>query len=109
MGTKTNPKTEPETGPLKKVRPSEKKILCSKKESEMVPQKGGGCERLATSMLRCCFSVFLDVRAYFGTEFVHISEDWAFIFYVFLGSNFQTYGRGCGACQFSRLCQKALC
>ena len=42
MGTKTNPKTEPETGPLKKLRSSERKIPCSKKGTKMVPQKGGG-------------------------------------------------------------------
>ena len=55
MGAKTEPKTEPETGPLKKGRSSEKKILCSKKGSEMGAQKGGQCEDPASSMLRNSF------------------------------------------------------
>ena len=55
MGTKRNPKTEPETGPLKKLRSPERKIPCSKKGTKMVPQKGGGCERVASSMLCYCF------------------------------------------------------
>ena len=67
MGTKTNPKTEPETGPLKKARPSEKTILCSKKGSEMRAQKGVPCETLASFMLRYCFLLdFGAFRAYFG-------------------------------------------
>ena len=41
MGVKTEPKTEPETGPLKKACPSEQKIPRSKKGSKKVPQKGG--------------------------------------------------------------------
>ena len=50
---------------------------------------------LASFMLRCCFvSGLLDVRAYFGTKFVHISEDWAFIYHVFLGSIFKHVGEG---------------
>ena len=67
MGTKTNPKTEPETGPLKKLRSSERKIPCSKKGTKMVPQKGVPCGLLASSMLRRCFLVdFGAFRAYFG-------------------------------------------
>ena len=67
MGTKTNPKTEPETGPLKKLRSSERKIPYSKKVTKMVPQKGGPCETLASSMLCCCFLLeFWAFRAYFG-------------------------------------------
>ena len=67
MGTKTNPKTEPETGPLKKARQSEKQIPCSKKGAEMVPQQGVPCGLLASSMLRRCFLVdFGAFRAYFG-------------------------------------------
>ena len=67
MGVKTEPKTEPETGALKKARPSEKKIPCSKKGAETVPQNGGPCETLASFLLRYCF--FLDFgafRPYFG-------------------------------------------
>ena len=52
MGAKTHSKTEPETGPLKKARQSEKQIPCSKKGAEMVPQKGGPCERVASFLLR---------------------------------------------------------
>ena len=67
MGTKTNPKTEPETGPLKKLRSSERKIPCSKKGTKMVPQKGGPCGDPASSMLRRCFLLdFGAFRAYFG-------------------------------------------
>ena len=67
MGAKTEPKAEPEIGPLKKVRPSGKKIPCSKKGSEMVPQKGGPCGVLASSMLRRCFlEDFEAFRTYFG-------------------------------------------
>ena len=67
MGAKTEPKTEPETGPLKKGRYSETKILCSKKGSEMVPQKGGPYGVLASFLLRCCFLLdFGAFRAYFG-------------------------------------------
>ena len=68
MGAKTEPKTEPETGPLKKGHSSEKtKILCSKKGAEMVPQKGGPCETLASFLLRYCFLLdFGAFRAYFG-------------------------------------------
>ena len=71
MGAKTEPKTKPETGPLKKGRSSEQKILCSKKGSEMVHKKGGPCGMLASFLLRCCFLLdFGDFRAHFGTEFV---------------------------------------
>ena len=52
MGVKTEPKTEPETGPLKMARQSEKQIPCSKKGTDMVPQKGGPCERVASFLLR---------------------------------------------------------
>ena len=55
MGTKTNPKTEPETGPLKKLRSSERKIPCSKKGTKMVPQKGVPCETLASFMFGLLF------------------------------------------------------
>ena len=41
MYAKKKAKTEPETGPLKKLRSSDKEIPCSKKGSEMGPQKGG--------------------------------------------------------------------
>ena len=41
MGVKTEPKMEPETGPLKKACPSEQKIPRSRKGSKKVPQKGG--------------------------------------------------------------------
>ena len=67
MGVKTEPKTEPETGPLKKARPSEKQIPRSKKGAEMVPQKGVPCETLACFMLHYCFLLdFGAFRAYFG-------------------------------------------
>ena len=55
MGAKTNSKTEPETGPLKKARQSEKQIPCSKKGTEMVPQKGGPCERVASFFVALMF------------------------------------------------------
>ena len=67
MGAKMEPKTEPETGPLKKVRFSGQKILCSKKGFEMVPQKGGalwGARLFSVALL-----FFLDLGAfwaYFG-------------------------------------------
>ena len=71
MGVKTELKTESETGPLKKARPSEKQIPCSKKGSKMVPQKGRRCGVLASSMLHCCFLLdFGAFRAHFGPEFV---------------------------------------
>ena len=67
MGAKTDSKTEPETGPLKKLRSSERKIPHSKKGTKMVPQKGGPCGLLASSMLRRCFLLdFGAFRAYFG-------------------------------------------
>ena len=90
MGSKTNPKTEPETGPLKKLRSSETEIPCSKKGTKMVPQKGVPCETLASSMLCYCFLLdFLAFRAYFGRYFVPTSELWAFISLCFLGSGFR--------------------
>ena len=55
MGAKTEPKTEPETGPLKKGHSSEQKILCPKKGSEMGAQKGGPCGMLFSFVLRYCF------------------------------------------------------
>ena len=57
MGAKTESKTEPETGPLKKGCSSEKKIPCSKKGFEMVPPKGGPCGDPASFMLRHCFLI----------------------------------------------------
>ena len=67
MGTKTNPKTEPETGPLKKLRSVRKKNPMFQKGTKMVPQKGVPCGLLASSMLRYCFLLdFGAFRAYFG-------------------------------------------
>ena len=67
MGAKTASKTEPETGPLKKARQSEKQIPCSKKGAEMVPQKGGPCETLASFLLCYCFLIdFGAFIAHFG-------------------------------------------
>ena len=62
MGAKTEPKTELETGPLKKLRSSVKRIPCSKKGSKMIPQKGRRCERVASFLLRYCF--LLDLKAF---------------------------------------------
>ena len=66
MGAKTESKTEPETGPLKKARPSEKNNPVLQKGFEMGAQKGVPCETLACFMLHYCFLLdFGTFRAYF--------------------------------------------
>ena len=66
MGVKTDSKTEPETGPLKKACQSEKQIPCSKKGFEMGAQKGVPCGMLFSFLLCCSFLLdFGAFRAYF--------------------------------------------
>ena len=60
-----------------------------KKQNPNGTPKGGMLWEARLFYVALLFSSgFVDVRAYFGTNIVHISEAWAFIFYVFSGLHF---------------------
>ena len=93
MGVKTEPKTEPETGPLKKACPSEQKIPRSRKGSKKEPQKGGtlwGAFLFSVALL--FFARFWGLPSLLWTIIYPHFQFWALIFLGFLGSGFTSGG-----------------